>query len=496
MSLAARPLASRLSELTPLWAQDHALDHRNLVIADEAGPRLATADAMAIEGGRTASRVVIAVADAAAVEARLDALRARGLGALRLVGASEGSHADDRAIVRGTFDLLVISIQRLGDLLTRAPALAEGLGLVIVDGAEALLDPARSPALDRALTLLRISALPPRIVALCAADADDQAIARWLDASVRRGAAQLDLSGASAETLPELDLAPILLAMTVAGRIGHVGELRRLLLTSFAGHAAYRRLAAAGDPREGFSQLLDAALDRCLGAGVVAHLEGRGLVATEAGRIALALGLDVATIASLDRWVRSLATAAPSRHELALELARTTVGAQAPAPQGGAIDYRAAALASARALGVGGRPVFRWLSEEIWSFGQATDRLLRQAAVVDGLLSEQRLGDLADHHGASPATLRAIASAFARPLLAVVALLRQRGRPAAEADALLQAARRLDPTIAALALQPAPSRPRATPPAPVVTRAPRAPRASRKALPPRGQQVALFGDLA
>ncbi|MCA9662334.1 MAG: hypothetical protein KC486_28600 [Myxococcales bacterium] len=504
MTIAARPIAAELAELTPLWARESALDHRNLLIADAPERRLAAADALAVETARTAARVAIAVPDADAVDARLEALRARDLGELRLVGASQRVHADDRAVVRGSFDLLVISIQRLGDLLTRAPQLAESLGLVIVDGVEALVDPTLSCRWDRPLTLLRASALPPRIVALAAADAPEATIARWLDAAIERAAEQLDLTVASVDAIPELPLEPVLVQMTVTGRVGHAGELRRMLLMSFAGHACYRRLSAAGDAREGFSLALDAAIERCMDAGVITYRTGHGLVATEAGRLAVSLGLDVATIEALDRWVRSLGAAPPSLLELSLELARTPAGQKAPLPAGGSQDYRAQALDSARALGVAGRPVFRWLAEELWSFGPTTEVALRQAALLHGLLHEQRRDDLQGHHRTSPALLRGLAATFARPLLAVVALCRQHGRPAAEADALFRAARRLDSSVTDVAARPLELRTRTTPPKPTITRGPatsrgpatQGPRSRRRprTTPPRTAQVTLFAE--
>ncbi len=492
MQVAAHLLAAQIAEMTPLWARESALDHRNLMIADEPGRRLAAADALALASAKTAVRVAIAVADPAAVDARLAALRSSELGGLRLLSASEAVQGDDRAIVRGSFDIVVISVQRLGDLLTRAPQLAESLGMVVVDGIDALVDPARSARWDRVLTLLRASSLPPRLVALGPADASCAGLARWLDAAIE-GEAQLGLV-AAAETLPELPLEPIVLQMTATGRIGHAGELRRMVLTSFAGHACYQRLSAAGEAREGFSEALDAALERCMEAGVLAYRSGHGLVATEAGRASLDLGLDLQTMASLERWVGSLSASVPSLLELCVELARTPAGAQAPLPPADMQECRAAIVGQARALHVAHRPVFRWLSEELWSCSADTELALRRAMILHGILDGEGPATLARTYGGSPAQMVELAAAFARPLLAVVALYRQSGRPAVEAEALLRAARGLDPLLTGFALRPPERRAPATPPKPARTRGPQTAARPRRARPRSTRQVTLFAE--
>ncbi len=494
MPVEARPLAAEIAELTPLWApiwaRESALDHRNLLITDTPERRLVAADALAIETAKTAIRVAIAVADPAAVNNRLAALRSQDLGELRLLCASEATQSDDRAIVRGSFDLVVISIQRLGDLLTRSPQLAESLGMVVIDGVDTLLDPLQSNRMDRVLTLLRASALPPRLIALSTADfAANRTIAGWLDATLEGETLQLDLSNNTDDLLPELALESIALQMIATERIGHAGELRRMLLTSFAGHACYQRLRAKGDAREGFSLALDTALERCLNAGVISYRTGHGLVATALGLVCLSLGLDLETIIDLKAWVASLGTAAPSLLELSIVLARTRAAALAPAPRTkiSASDARAWALDSARDLGVRARPVFRWLSEELWSCAADTDLALRRAMLLLSALEGPR----------DPNTdpqLGKLATAFARPLLAIVALYRQSGRTPAETDALLAAARRLDPSLAGFVLRSPERRPRASPPKPARTRGPARAHQPRPTGRHTAAQVSLFAD--
>ena len=474
MPVATRPIATEIADLTPLWAplwaRESALDHRNLLIADEPERRLAAADALAIETAKTAIRVAIAVADPAAVNTRLAALRAQDLGDLRLLCASEALPGNDRAIIRGSFDLVVISIQRLGDLLTRSPQLAESLGMVVIDDVHTLLDPLLSSRMDRVLTLLRASALPPRLIALSpAGHRENPTLAGWLDATIEGETLEIepDLHTDPDDLLPTLALEPIALQMIATERIGHAGELRRMMLTSFAGHACYEHLRATGDAREGFSVALDAALGRCLHAGVIAYRTGHGLVATKLGQLCLNLGLDLDTITKLKAWVGSLGTAAPSLLELSIVLARTRAAALAPAPKASECTGtpRAWALDSARSLGVHGRPMFRWLSEELWSCAADTDLALRRAQ----LLLEALEGP--EDPSRDP-RLAKIATAFARPLLAIVALYRQSKRSATQIEALLRAARRLDPSLAGFALRSPERRPRATPPKPARTRGP------------------------
>ncbi len=495
MPVATRPIAAEIADLTPLWAplwaRESALDHRNLLIADEPERRLAAADALAIETAKTAIRVAIAVADPAAVNTRLAALRAQDLGELRLLCASEALQSDDRAIVRGSFDLVVISIQRLGDLLTRSPQLAESLGMVVIDDVQTLVDPLRSSRMDRVLTLLRASALPPRLIALSTAgDPANPTIAGWLDATIEGETLQLDLAGDSEDRLPTLALEPIALQMIATERIGHAGELRRMLLTSFAGHACYQHLRATGDAREGFSVALDAALEHCLHAGVISYRTGHGLVATELGQLCLNLGLDLETIRKLKAWVRSLGTAVPSLLELSIVLARSRAAALAPAPQASECTDtpRAWALDSARALGVHGRPVFRWLSEELWSCAADTDLALRRAQLLLEALEGPK-------DPSRDPRLAKIATAFARPLLALVALYRQSKRSATEIEALLRAARRLDPSLTGFALRSPERRPRATPPKPARTRGPARAHHPRSIVRRQAaDQVSLFAD--
>ncbi|MEZ4451129.1 MAG: hypothetical protein R3B09_16745 [Nannocystaceae bacterium] len=443
MSLQARaPLAV---DFPRQWAREHAMDHRNLLLVGGADERWALADAV-LEGAlRASTRAIVAVAEASEVDARRETLEALGIGE---VLAATGDGLDPRALSRGPFDALVITVERLGELLARAPRLCESVGLVVVDGVDRLADGAESPLWDRALTLLRVAALPPRIVALAAPTKAQGFLARWLDAQVQRDPQQLDLEAAPAVDA-ELALESVIVPLAVAGLL-RPGELRRLALASFAGMVTYRRLAAAGDPKIGFSLALDAAVDRCVAAGALTIQGDFTITATEAGRLAVALGLGVDTLAELGAWVRSWGTEAPTCVETSLVVARTAACAGLPAPSGGSIHYRAAALASARALGIAGRPVLRWLADEVGDEPDAeVTAILRRAAIVDGLLSDQRRGDLFTFHQATPAIQRRLAAAFARPIMAAAALARQLGRPALDVDAVVAAARRLDPTVRA-----------------------------------------------
>ncbi len=465
------PLPTRLAptSLPGLLGREHAQDLGNLLVVAPAGIASSVAEGQALRAARQATRVIYALADAASAAARFAALAPQAEG-IRLVLAGIADEAEDLALCRGAFDLLVITVERLGDLLARGPHLADAVGLVVVDGLEVVAG-AAGVLHDRALTLLRLASLPPRICGVVHDPADAVRIGRWLGARVDGDGTQIGLdldASAPAPTAPPL--APIVLHLPCAGLLRGDGELRRRVLTSFAGHATYESLGARA--RDGFAAALDAAVERCKEAAAIRQGADLGLTATDTGRLAARLGVDLADLADLARWVSTLGRLVPSTPEIAVAIGRALTGVHAPADA----DARATILAAARHQGAEGRPLLRALAEDLWSLGAAIAAALARAARLLAALDGTEDASEGD-------TLR---PAAARPLLAAAALARDAGHPAAQVAALALAARRLDrrlPPLGAPALRVAPPPP---PPAP-----PRR-RPARRAPAARPVQAALF----
>jgi helicase len=157
-------------------------------------------------------------------------------------------------------------------------------------------------------------------------------------------------------TLANSPLADHVVNLLASGLAESRDGLRALLLGSFTGHVRWQK--AAGDE---FTQSLDAAVQKCVDAGMAKKLPSNRLAATPLGRVCAMRGLDVDSGIELAKWVQEGRTAAISPLEVLTVLGLTRAGQgvhvtlRRDEPQ---TEYLADLLRRARDLGAGDRPIF------------------------------------------------------------------------------------------------------------------------------------------
>ncbi len=99
---------------------------------------------------------------------------------------STGEIADDNdALMRGKFDIALLTYERFTTLAVTSPSVLRNVGLVIVDEVQMITDAGRGANLEFLLTLLRAQkaiGIEPQLVALSAVIGNTNGFDRWLDA--------------------------------------------------------------------------------------------------------------------------------------------------------------------------------------------------------------------------------------------------------------------------------------------------------------------------
>lgn len=98
------------------------------------------------------------------------------------VGMSVGD-LDESDTKLGTFDVLVVTAEKLDSLLRHRASWLSRVGCVVVDEIHLLNDPGRGPTLEILLTLLRRQ-IKPQIIGLSATIGNPEELAEWLDANL------------------------------------------------------------------------------------------------------------------------------------------------------------------------------------------------------------------------------------------------------------------------------------------------------------------------
>jgi helicase len=110
---------------------------------------------------------------------------------IRVIRAT-GEIADDLpALMRGHYDICLLTYEKFASLVIGAPHLLEQLGTVIVDEVQMIADASRGANLEFLLTLLRVrrqTGIEPQLIALSAVIGDTNGLERWLGARLLRRA--------------------------------------------------------------------------------------------------------------------------------------------------------------------------------------------------------------------------------------------------------------------------------------------------------------------
>jgi replicative superfamily II helicase len=108
---------------------------------------------------------------------------------IRVVRAT-GEIADDiPALMRGQYDICLLTYEKFASLAVATPHLLEQLGTVVVDEVQMVADPSRGANLEFLLTLLlmrRKTGIEPQLIALSAVIGDTNGLERWLGARLLR----------------------------------------------------------------------------------------------------------------------------------------------------------------------------------------------------------------------------------------------------------------------------------------------------------------------
>ncbi|WP_437779105.1 DEAD/DEAH box helicase [Sorangium sp. So ce1097] len=112
---------------------------------------------------------------------------------IRVVRAT-GEIADDiPALMRGQYDICLLTYEKFASLAVAAPHILEQLGTIVIDEVQMIADPSRGANLEFLLTLLRMrraSGIEPQVIALSAVIGDTHGLERWLGARLLRRTAR------------------------------------------------------------------------------------------------------------------------------------------------------------------------------------------------------------------------------------------------------------------------------------------------------------------
>lgn len=104
---------------------------------------------------------------------------------IRVIRAT-GEIADDiPALMKGHYDICLLTYEKFASLVTASPHLLEQVGTIVVDEVQMIADPSRGANLEFLLTLLRArrrTGIEPQLVALSAVIGDTNGLERWLAA--------------------------------------------------------------------------------------------------------------------------------------------------------------------------------------------------------------------------------------------------------------------------------------------------------------------------
>lgn len=111
-----------------------------------------------------------------------------GLG-IRTIRATGDFNDDVGALMRGQFDICLMTYEKCAALALGAPHILDAVGAIVVDEVQMIVDPSRGANLEFLLTLLRVRrqrGSEPQTIALSAVIGDTNGLERWFDARLLR----------------------------------------------------------------------------------------------------------------------------------------------------------------------------------------------------------------------------------------------------------------------------------------------------------------------
>lgn len=108
---------------------------------------------------------------------------------LRIIRATGDTTDDVPALMRGQYDICLLTYEMYGQLVLSSPHLLRQVGTIVVDEVQTIVDPGRGANLEFLLTLIRsrrTAGIEPQIIALSAVIGDTNGLDRWLGAKLLR----------------------------------------------------------------------------------------------------------------------------------------------------------------------------------------------------------------------------------------------------------------------------------------------------------------------
>jgi hypothetical protein len=108
---------------------------------------------------------------------------------IRTIRATSDFNDDVGALMRGQYDICLMTYEKCAALALAAPHILDAVGTIVVDEVQMIVDPLRGANLEFLLTLLRVRrarGLEPQTIALSAVIDDNNGLERWFDARLLR----------------------------------------------------------------------------------------------------------------------------------------------------------------------------------------------------------------------------------------------------------------------------------------------------------------------
>lgn len=115
--------------------------------------------------------------------------RTYGAFGVRVLRATGDYTADNVALLRGQYDLCLMTYEKFANLVLVAPHLLNQVGTIVIDEVQMIADESRGANLEFVLTLLRLrrrQGEEPQLIALSAVIGDTNGLERWLGARLLR----------------------------------------------------------------------------------------------------------------------------------------------------------------------------------------------------------------------------------------------------------------------------------------------------------------------
>lgn len=108
---------------------------------------------------------------------------------LRIIRATGDTTDDVPALMRGQYDICLLTYEMYAQLVLSSPHLLRQVGTIVVDEVQTIVDPTRGANLEFLLTLIRsrrAAGIEPQIISLSAVIGDTNGLDRWLGAKLLR----------------------------------------------------------------------------------------------------------------------------------------------------------------------------------------------------------------------------------------------------------------------------------------------------------------------